>query len=1102
MEYHGITQIRASAGSGKTYTLTSLCVELLAKSTMQGSDSYENVLYNGIPSYTWMDIVAMTFTNKAALQMKEECIGRLKKIALGKEENREMGAEKAQQIFTKILSHYDKLRFRTIDSFLLQLLRVSSIDLGLSRNCDIVLDEIQEEEIINGAYTLFIEEAQNNTAYQILLDKCWKFLLRDNNIAFGKRTIFQEKLFPIIKIMLANGYFLPENMQGTSFIEEYQDIVSSLYTHYSSATLKKKIDEQSKALYNYLEKHDAILSLDARAAKAFQGNAFTKKGEASVYIQKKSLLECYNKKAKPVSKEAEELYKEITYNTYLYTILSKSVEGAYRIAPLVEIAQYIIQNIYAYQKQHSLILFSTVPRVIENVFTKVSISETVCKMGSKIRHVLLDEFQDTSNGQWNAMHTLFYEILSSGGSLTYVGDTKQAIYGWRGGDSRLFEKVIDMFHTNVQKKTLEFNWRSAEPIVRFNNIFSLMENREYARGILSSLFTQEEYEYIAVEYPYLLEDAIVELTKTYTRGSQEVSEKTMDKKGSVYIVEVREQDIGEEDHKTIYNRRRDAELHARILTILGEYDPEDVAILTKTNQEAEEIALLLTQWNIPYITEGNVYIKDSKLIQDIISFLRVIEDPLNDIAFCSVLYAKMLFYSLLEEEKIYDWLLKKRTLSLYHAFKIDLEKEWEQYFSPFCALSSNYVHTYVQGIYKHFQLYESYPHEKAVLDSLLEVIYSAENSGVKSVIEFLEYWEQYKSTFILGESSVCAISICTIHKSKGLEYPVVIIPYTDGIKYRSNLLPTTIEALLPEKEYSLFTGIADIPILTKSEKPHEIYYQNLLSEAVEHINKMYVAYTRAKLELHIILYEKRGKNNTLFSSANVLRWMLKQEDLTLFSEYKKQDSYGETHIYEYSTKEKTVQHTVEPLQKQEEYYPYKTREIQDVKNISSWMPKITIHHKEGDKQNRITAVQRGEMLHKIMSLLYSPDNEQYEHSIKRVFAEYRVSVDSNKMLYEDIYTRVQWFLEQEDLAIYTKKSLVERDILYKEQSKIKRVRPDSIVEIANNEYIILEYKTGKKEAKHKEQIDHYMKLFRDIKNVKVSGVLVYFDEEEIVRIEL
>jgi ATP-dependent exoDNAse (exonuclease V) beta subunit len=435
-----------------------------------------------------------------------------------------------------------------------------------------------------------------------------------------------------------------------------------------------------------------------------------------------------------------------------------------------------------------------------------------------------------------ALRPLALEALAQGGSLTWVGDVKQAIYRWRGGDAALFDALLRdpgllSIVPEPHCRSLPDNWRSREEIVKFNNaLFSLLASPAYARSALDCLLPEMPHE--------MLVEAANDVSRTFTDAGQSVPDRPDSRGGFVRVFPIEGEDTAE-----IESAVRE-ELEKSIEGIAARRAWKDIAILTRSNEQAASAAAWLMEMGVPVLTENSLVLAEHPLVQQSIAFVRFVHNPLDQCAFWELCTAPLCTdLSGLSREFLHAWAARRASGALHLRFRDEFPEMWAQFFAPFfpCGLMSPY--DLLQEFFSRFKMMERFPGGAAFLRRLLEVAHAAEGQGHASLASFLDTWAQggMEEKLPMPEG-MDAVRVMTIHKAKGLGFPVVIIPGT-RFSLRSDNPRIDLALRLPGDD-----GATEEDVRLRVPRCKEMgaaHWQALAAYAREMLHLLYVAFTRA-----------------------------------------------------------------------------------------------------------------------------------------------------------------------------------------------------------------------------------------------------------------
>jgi ATP-dependent exoDNAse (exonuclease V) beta subunit len=844
-----ILVVEASAGSGKTYALAWRYLNLLLNaSAIQEEDALRSIL-------------AITFMNKAAVEMKERILELLKRLALGafKEESHKkelleyIGLEEkscqdaAFRAMQEIIRRYDYFQVQTIDSFINSLLLGCAFRLGLSANFNIRED--YNKYIALSLDRLLDLAAQEKETKNLFLDFVWHYLRIENRGGWlAKNDI----------LSVAKSLFSEFNRYGVPFYihpKGDEEIVAKKKEIYRRIVkINKGIDRDGidkrfvKGVKDFAGQNDANFQLDRLKSTSWQKEEISCNKGASVPGE---LNEEWNK----LRAEIRELCEMEAYSLF---------------NPYIQIFNKVFGFFLLQSQKEDILFLEELNSRARQLFGKgtISVPEIYIRIGSRFRHFLIDEFQDTSVLQWNNIFILAEEALSTGGTLFYVGDKKQAIYRFRGGEAKLFDgvrKELEQF--GQQEDVLGRNYRSSKEIVQFNNRIFSTENLQH---FISSYNAHQEAKLKNDAYFRFFPAFEQELLQVFSHSEQESQ---LDKPAGYVSVERFDGSADEE---------RSGIVREKLLGLIKDlrarsFDFKDIAVLSRSGARVEEMSGWLIEEGIPVESEKTLNIRENSLIKEITSFLKFLDSPIDDLSFASFILGEIFCAaSGLAKEKIEDFIFRNRMQKkkedafaayLYRAFQKEFPQVWQQHIDKFFK-NVGFLPLYemLVTIYADFRVLEKFPGNQSFFMSFLELVKEKEDehSGIKA---FLEYFKDAVNDDLYVKFPASnAVKVMTVHKAKGLEFPVVIIPFLKispraestsdnrGTSYTPDLdrKENTLRLLRLKEDYRKFSPEIQA-------RYNEEYFRSFLDE----LNNIYVSFTRAKQELYIFIPKKPGATGSV-----------------------------------------------------------------------------------------------------------------------------------------------------------------------------------------------------------------------------------------------
>ncbi len=736
------------------------------------------------------------------------------------------------------------------------------------------------------------------------------------------------------------------------------------------------------------------------------------------------------------------------------------------IKELVELEAYVSYKPYIELFNKLLSFFQTASRNEDVLFLEelnkkarllfgdngTTVAELYYRLATRFRHYLIDEFQDTSLLQWRNLYMMVEEALASGGSLFYVGDKKQAIYRFRGGESQLFDEVKESFKQfHIREEHLLKNWRSQKAIVEFNNRIFKSENLNRffeAAGITDELSGKES---LIAEIVNVFKDSAQEYRKDYNCGYV-----------SVERIDSKNQD------------ERNNVIKGKVLSLLGDlkvrFKYEDIAILTRDNSEVELITSWLLEKDIPVSSEKTLNILKNSYIKEIIALLHFLNSPIDDLSFAAFILGDIFSaVSGIEHNQIRDFIFSTNrkddsTLrqSLYNLFRRKYTKAWNEHIDIFFK-TVGFVSPYelLISIYKHYDLINRANENQAFFMRLLEVVKEQEDeyAGLDS---FLTYLKQAQPDDLYVKVAISnSIKVLTIHKAKGLEFGVVIIPFLC-----MDITPQTAGKRMTAYVTKDSTDKPQLVRITKyyrpySDKLQEIYSAAYKDACIDELNTIYVAFTRPKYELYIFIPNKSGNAN------NKARFVIPCDI----------NESGSKEIYKkkISPESQIIDISAPRYQNWIEFLKNEICSISGLKNRSS--------------------ILEGNILHAMLSLILNLEGSNVESVIERA----SLNVGRMHPFIEDISfykSKLKKLINTKDMRkfFFIKDATVicEKEVV-DNFGDVKRI--DRLV-IKKDEIYVLDYKSSHKETKiHEQQMREYINIIKDIySGYEVNGYLVYLDK--------
>ncbi len=927
-----MTQIKASAGSGKTYTLTRSFLETLSSCTRTGNASPADEAFadnQGCQiagdASDWRSIMAITFTNAAAQEMQDRVLLMLKQAALGLEKDALMTQKEAGRWIERILRDRASLNISTIDSLLNLLVRMSALSLGIPPDFTPAFATL---DILKIYWEQFSNEAWlgSRDAQKLITEVCHDIVVHGDKSKFSSHDTILGKLNDLMPLLISGAlsnltmpeYFLTKDGKGilpslrqkifeslavllyasgrkpsgeSDFLvyhKSFRNVLMQVYAFFTdSLGLPQYVSPDSMSLE---DAHPAV-PLSAYAKMRIKPDLFKSAFwyKDTVPVTKKSAF----------SQEAEDAYQELKGSIQDFLCLESMYQQTKYHAAILALAVEIFRRYEDNVQEQGQIFNDRIPFLVQKILSgEYGVPDALCRLGTSISHFLIDEFQDTSREHWEALRPLVVEALSKGGTFTWVGDVKQAIYGFRGGDSQLFDDIAEERELTclldsgcADRLTLDCNWRSRKEIILFNNaLFSPLEDRDFCAEVLLRAFSDKNQKCALVpcrEIPGLVPETpdqtvldymAGKVARAYAGAAQKEAPKTRDG-GRVVIMSFAEQegsddavsDAGNNADSGAADRQTEA---AGLLVEKGHSEGRpwsDFLVLVRKNKDAMDIARHLSSKGIPVITENSLLLADHPLIVQTVAMLTFLRTPEDNIAFWTMMTGSLFRLpepdsgivcglsdmELLELARQNDL---KDGIPLYLIWKNAHPEEWKMVLEPLMQAGKTLPpYDLVSDWYRHMGVYRHEPEAAPFLRRFLEVLSSCRRKGLQSASAFLEYWAEHGAEEKLPmPRELDAVSIMTVHKAKGLQAKVVIVPKTSS--RTNNRAPLSLVEYLPKG--------ASKPVrsLCRLTAQFPAYGSKKLAEAFESINNFYVACTRAEEELWLFVSDKAEGDGKLLEA--------------------------------------------------------------------------------------------------------------------------------------------------------------------------------------------------------------------------------------------
>ncbi|WP_288244486.1 UvrD-helicase domain-containing protein [uncultured Chryseobacterium sp.] len=1040
------TVINASAGSGKTYALVQRLLMICLRYPNQ-QQSIRNIL-------------ALTFTNKAANEMKERILtwlgnfssddfaenGDLKNIQKAFEEG---GIKitidelhlRAKKLLDYVLHNYSTLNIGTIDRFNSRLVRSFSYELGLAKNFNL---EIEAEPFLIEAVDKMLDQIGEN---EVISESFMDYV--DYSLENNERINLNKNLYDSAKEFVKDIHYehLKDNKDFDS--TNYEDIKN---------TLRKEIVLNKKQAAELAEKSIELFRSknieieDFAQGKNGIGGFFTK--VLDFYQQKRTgfpfpttteeaVVNNYRKGASSKSKHKEadilEILDQLLENRMqlilLYIETQKKEKILSALLPL-KVNKDIQDELRKIEQENDLVLLSKFNILINENLKNEPSAFIYEKVGSQFQHYFFDEFQDTSELQWqNFLPLRDHSISTENTSFTLVGDPKQSIYRFRGGESKLMLDIInkkEITPKEAELLVLKDNWRSAKNIVWFNN-----DLYRFHSEIL-----EEEHKNI------------------FGTDAEQTPRSSMEGRVKVNLIE----NLTNEDFYNDTSKRMRKDIQE---SLDNGFRFSDITILCRGNfdifshsQKLGNLKVLYKgeETNIKTISDKGLTLELSNTLKAVIEFLKWEINPKNKPNLIMMMY----YLNKLGRIHMADF-----TLEMKEILDLTSHEEILEF------IQNRYALKLKQDHFPRFNLYnfvEYYINEFSVenketdfLLNFLEMLFNFTQNAGASTKEFLKYWDEEASTYTIQASeNIDAVQIMTIHKAKGLEFPIVFIPMMNKNRDAefTNWFETSKDTPLKSVNINQFSKNLEV----YDEEIEKFNKQNSYKNFVDRLCLQYVATTRPVEQLFFYIQKANKTSNNL--------------ELLEFLQSRNPENLDEFDLYEVNP---------EMLKKysKEKVSSFKTKDIRVFKNMSERNTSIKIATPSKNYQVRNEKVRIGLFVHELLSQINTAKD------IKKVLECYVLeghitieeSVEIHKSLQDIIETHAEFFDEKWQV-------INEKDIMISENGESRVYRPDRILK-SDEGYIIVDFKTGEESSKNERQIENYKNILEKLGKKVLKTQLIY-----------
>lgn len=1048
------TIYNASAGSGKTYSLVKAYLQIILGS--KHTDLFRHLL-------------AITFTNKAVFEMKNRIIELLGEFSNDKmlydphpmfvELRKELKLtdkelqDRAAKTLEHILHNYAAFGISTIDGFNHQLIRRFSYDLHLNPFFEVQLDS---QALLERAVDNLMSEAGNDPQLTDLL------------IQFSNEKIDEDKnwdttaeLLEVAQMLTEENHYEPLQLLKGKELTDFYALKNTLLKQRNTAlnTIKTLANDFMQLLdqhglgkdafnrgyvYNFFNELTFDPQKEPSWGTVWQENMLNGEplyGKTAAKKLNTALIDSLQPDIIRLFMGIQESFGELAF-----------ARNALRYVVPLALLNRIQREIELIKEEENILPIWEFNGVISSELSNQPAPFIYERIGERYRHYFIDEFQDTSVLQWQnfiplILNAVQSEIAKQQGSVLLVGDAKQSIYRWRGGKAEqfmsLYSGVENPFFIEGETRSLDDNYRSLEEIINFNNNFFK--------------FAAEQFE--TKQYRELYDNAIQNYPKS--KESKKLPEGYL----NVTFVEIGEEEAQEENQLTVALSPREQTYCDAIWEKIqhansaGAVD-KDITILVRTNKEGAAVASYLSGKGKNVISPDSLLLKNVPSVQFLVSLLRLLYHPESEELKVQLLFDYIRMKKITEAHLFLSKYVPEPINTFFAEYNFSME-QFNQY-------------SLYEGVALAVNCFELARTSDAYLTHFMDIIFDFKNARKGGLADFLEYWdEQEKNLSISSPEGLDAITVMTIHKSKGLSAPVIIYAFAD-----SKLIDPHSEKLWFKVDKSQYNGFDYL--LMSSNKSLENYSaeaaalltQQREQNRLDQINVLYVAMTRPESFLYVItsLPKKGGETYG-----------------TLFQQFLAQKGWWNDNVVEYAFGSPIFPEKKGKTENQQQPIPFQRGWQVPNYKIATGASLLWDTHKQ-------EALERGNLIHELFAKI------TYTTDLKRVIADALEEGTITAEQYELLLPQMEQLLTDATIAPFFSKDyeyFTEREFLDNEGNYF---RPDRLAyKPETHEVYIIDYKTGSPNNKYHQQL-HYYETNLKAMGWQVKGkYLVYLDQGVVVK---
>ncbi|MEG2402359.1 MAG: UvrD-helicase domain-containing protein [Muribaculaceae bacterium] len=1087
---------KASAGSGKTYTLVKEYIILLLG---YKDENGVNHLHNNKVHESHRAILAVTFTNKATNEMKERIVRELSILAdkeiISKSPylkdlctffntTQDEVCNVAKKALWELLHDFTSFNVSTLDSFFQNILRTFAREAEVAYNYNI---ELRDEYAVRVGVNNLVSSLNRNSDKDNRQLHNWLKLYLRNQVENGKSwNIFSDSsgLQEFAK-QLSSELFKRFREELNEYLNNKDKILAF------QKELSAHIDNCIKDQWNVAQEFYKLLIDNNLPSEGLNSRGhifgFTKIVETKIVEMPLGFYK--------ISDDCNNWFtrKYILPDDLSYNFIQQIIALANRVNDIkstyltyeamrkdlfaLGLLGDISKNIEDFRKENDIILLSDTNELLHKIISEDDTPFIYERVGIWIKHFLIDEFQDTSKMQWINMKPLLSESLANSNESLIIGDEKQSIYRFRNADPSLLQKqvFIDFNGRIANNDTINrcsTNWRSAANIVKFNNtLFSILP------GLI-----QEEYESSKILDTY---SNVIQLFSSKEEGHVKVEFINNDKENSEKWTDV---------------------VLQRIPILVDEliqqgYHQNDIAILVNKRVEGEQIIdaifncdKTLIKSNLEVISDEALLLRKSPAIRLIISILRYLDNATpvmdNHSEVKETPEEKDLRSIPILLQRYENSINEGKNIADAFAECFDQNNNDTSSIDSTISLLNNELSSLVlttEAIIRKYIKPRALEAENAYLQAFQDIVIDFTAHNTSSIHLFLKWWDSHSDKFaIASPTDLDAINVMTIHKSKGLEFPCVIIPFCNwelnqnrGYMWTKPILPDEFptEIIPPILPIAYEKGLLDTAFKTE-------YLKNCADNIIDTLNKTYVAFTRASKEMFIFAPSNQQKERiSLLPSIDCATpEKVQQIKDSIIDRCNDNNPDIAIALKEYINND--ILEIGSPIYVSENN---SKKDSSEMFTMTSYAPCNTITGLKYDLPDTLNENPRtkGTLLHKVLSMI------KYESDIPRILklckARGIINEDDAKSVFSIIIKGLQnqeaqmWFIKGN--RVLNERTITKDGNTY---------RPDRIIVTPSGETIIIDYKFGAMHSPtYHTQVQNYISLIRDAGHQHVTGKIWY-----------